>query len=481
MNQISTPPGTGGTESKQSTEAGRPGEDGVAAGMARSGSGGTDAREDAGKDGGEGKEGAPRSRQDTPRDAPKEAPAKAPDPALDRRRGRLALMLGVAALAGLGLLVGYGVWSHSETSASAAKSLAQQNDAVPQVRVAPVKVLEGPHRIELPGNMQAFDAATLYARSTGYVAKRNVDIGSKVHAGDVLAVIASPDVDQQYAQAQAQLAQTAAAFAQAQANQKLAGITQQRTADLVKNGWSSRQQGDTDKSSLEASNAGVGVAKANIEAQAAEVRRLRQLVDFERITAPFDGVITARDVDVGSLVVANASSGTELFSIARSDVLRVQVYVPQESYFSLHDGEDAMVSVPELPGREFHGKVARNASALQAGTRTLLTEVDVDNRDGTLAAGLYGIVHLDVPRVTPVALVPSEAVIFSKDGLSAAVFDNGVLRLRKLDVLADNGGQVEVQAGLKAGEQLILNPPVLSADGMKVAVAQEKPAAQDGK
>ena len=409
----------------------------------------------------------------------KEPAAPVADPALDRGRRRLALMLGVATVVGVGLLVGYGAWSRSATSANAAQALAQQNDAVPQVRVAAIKVLGGPHRIELPGNMQAFDAATLFARSTGYISKRNVDIGSRVHAGDVLAVIASPDVDQQYAQAQAQLAQTAAAFAQAQANQKLAGITEQRTADLVQHGWSSRQQGDTDKSTLAASNAGVGVAKANIEAQAAEVRRLKQLVDFERIVAPFDGVITARDVDVGSLVVANASTGTELFSIARSDVLRVQVYVPQQSFFSLHDGEDAVVTVPELPGREFHGKVARNAGTLQAGTRTLLTEVDVDNHDGALAAGLYGIVHLDVPRAAPVALVPSEAVIFNKDGLSAAVFDNGVLRLRHLDVLADNGAQVEVQAGLKEGEQLILNPPVLAAEGMKVAVAQEKPA--DGK
>jgi RND family efflux transporter MFP subunit len=465
MNQITTPPGPDGAEPKQSAMAGT--EVAAVGGATRAGGGRVAA------------DAVPTRREAAPGHgpgalAPDEPERARVDPALDRRRGRLALMLGVAAVLLVGALVALGAWSHSRTSASAAQALQQQNDAVPQVRVAAVKVLDGPRRIELPGNMQAFDAATLYARSTGYVAKRNVDIGSRVHAGDVLAVIASPDVDQQYAQAQ--LAQTAAAYAQASANQKLAGITSQRTADLVQHGWSSRQQGDTDKSSLEASNAGVGVAKANIEAQAAEVRRLKQLVEFERITAPFDGVITTRDVDVGSLVVANSQSGTQLFSIARSDVLRVQVYVPQEDYFSLHDGEDAMVSVPELPGREFHGKVARNAGTLQAGTRTLLTEVDVDNRDGALAAGLYGIVHLDVPRVAPVALVPSEAVIFSKDGLNAAVFDNGVLRLHKLDVLADDGAQVEVQAGLKAGEQLILNPPVLASEGMKVAVA-----APDGK
>lgn len=462
MNQISTPPGEG--EAKLSAGAGsgaRAGQDAGAHEAAR-------ARRDA-----EPGDAEPGDAEPGVAGGTAKAPEVARDPGLDRRRGRLALLLGVAALLVVGGLVALGAWSRSETSGHAAQALQAQNDAVPQVRVAAVKVLDKPRSIELPGNMQAFDAATLYARSTGYVAKRLVDIGSKVRAGDVLAVIASPDVDQQYAQAQAQLAQTAAAYAQATANQKLAGITEQRTADLVQHGWSSRQQGDSDKSSLAASNAGVGVAKANIEAQAAEVRRLKQLVDFERITAPFDGVITARDVDVGSLVVANSSSGTELFSIARSDVLRVQVYVPQEDFFGLHDGEEAVVAVPELPGREFHGKVARNASTLQAGTRTLLTEVDVDNHDGALAAGLYGIVHLDVPRGAPVALVPAEAVIFGKDGLSAAVFEDGVLRMRTLDVLADDGAQVEVRAGLKAGEQLILNPPVLASEGMKVEVAKD--------
>ncbi len=398
----------------------------------------------------------------------------APDPAVQRRRLRITRWLGIGVVLLIGLLVGLGVWGHLRTGANAEQAQRQQQNAVPQVRVAPVRVLGGARPVELPGNMQAFDSATLYARSTGYISVRNVDIGSKVHKGDVLAVIASPDQDQQLSQAQAQLAQTAAAYAQATANQKLAGQTQQRTADLVKNGWSSHQQGDTDKSSLDASVASVGVAKANIEAQAAEVRRLQQLVDFEQVVAPFDGVITERDIDVGSLVVANSASGSQLFSIARSDVLRVQVYVPQEDYFSLKDGEDAIVTVPELPGRQFHGKVARNASALQAGTRTLLAEVDVDNRDGALAAGLYGIVHLDVPRTAQVALVPSEAVIFNKDGLNAAIVENGTLQLRHLDVLADDGSQVEVQAGLKAGDSLILNPPLLASNGMQVSVVPDK-------
>ena len=405
------------------------------------------------------------------------APQEAMDPKLERGYRRMAMGLGVGGVLVVASLVAWGGWSHAQQSASAAQALQQQHDALPQVRLAAVKVLDSPRIVELPGDMQPFDAATIFARSTGYIATRHVDIGSKIHKGDVLAVIASPDQDQQLAQAEATLTQTTASYVQAIANRKLAGQTEHRTADLVKLGWSSKQQGDTDYSSLASTNASVEVAKANIVAQAAGVQRLKELVGFEQVLAPFDGVVTARDVDVGSLVVANTASGTALFSIARSDVLRVQVYVPQEDYFSLKDGEDATVTVPELPGRAFHGKVSRNASALQAGTRTLLVEVDVDNHDGALTAGLYGIVRMAVPRLAPVSLVPSESVIFDKNGLSAAVFDHGTLRLHHLDVLADDGAQVEVRAGLKQGDQLILNPPQLVTDGMHVAAASDKATA----
>jgi RND family efflux transporter MFP subunit len=215
------------------------------------------------------------------------------------------------------------------------------------------------------------------------------------------------------------------------------------------------------------------VARANLEAQQAQVNRLEELTGFERVVAPFDGVITSRQVDVGSLVTADASSGTPLFSIARTDVLRVQVYVPQGAFFGLKDGEQAEVTVPELPGRVFQGIVARNAGALQPETRTLLAEVDVNNADGTLTAGLYAIVYLKEPRPNPVILVPSQAVIFDKDGLSAAVYENGEARLRRLDVEADDGAQVAVRAGLNASDQLILNPPIGLVDGMRVATASE--------
>ena len=318
--------------------------------------------------------------------------------------------------------------------------------------------------------MQPFDATTLYARATGFISKRFVDIGSQVKEGDTLALIAAPDLDQQLAQARAQLAQMQAALVQAEAGRSLANVTNKRTSQLVVEGWSSRQQGDTDRSNFQSQTAGVRVAQANILAQQAQVNRLAELTSFEKVTAPFDGVITSRQIDAGALVTADQSSGTSLFSIARTNVLRVQVYVPQEYFFNLQDGQDATVTVPQLPGRVFHGKVARNAGALATDTRTLLAEVDVDNKDKSLSAGLYGIVHLEQKRDKPVVFVPSEAIIFNKDGLSAAIVEDGKAKIRHLVVQADDGAQVEVREGINPNDQIILNPPVNLTDGMKVKI-----------
>jgi RND family efflux transporter MFP subunit len=320
--------------------------------------------------------------------------------------------------------------------------------------------------------MTAFQSATLFARATGYISTRNVDIGSKVRKGDVLAVIAAPDLDQQLEQARAQLVQFEAAVQQAQADADLSHVTEQRTSRLVAQGWSSAQQGDQDRLTLASRTAALSVARANVVAQQAAVNRLIQLTSFEQIVAPFDGVITSRLVDVGSLVTADATSGTSLFSIAQTDILRVQVYVPQTSYFGIQDGDRATVTVPELPNRVFEAKVARNARALAAGTRTLLTEVDIDNKDGALTAGLYSIIHLQVRRMNPVVVIPSQAVLFNADGLSAAVIADGKVELRKLDLDADNGATVEVRMGLKAGDQVILSPPAGIYQGMPVQTAQ---------
>lgn len=393
-----------------------------------------------------------------------------PAPSHGERPRHLGLV-GFAALLGVGALVAYGAWSHAQRHAAALETEKQQEDAVPTVRVARVVTNSAPRQLDLPGSTEAFDAATVYARATGYISKRNVDIGSEVKAGDVLAIIAAPDLDQQLLQAEAQVAQLQAAVVQARSNMQLALVTNNRTQTLVVQGWQTKQQGDTDRLTYQGQTAALKVAQANLQAGEAQVSRLKELTGFEQVVAPFDGFITQRHIDVGSLVTADQSTGTPLFDIAHSEVLRTQIYVPQDAVFGLKDGAAAEVRVPEIPGRVFHGTVARNANALQPGTRTRLTEVDVDNADGTLFPGLYCTVRLFIPRAQPVISIPSQALIFNKNGLSAAVYEDGVVRIRKLNLLADNGAEVDVRTGLKPNDLIILSPPINIRDGMRVAAS----------
>jgi RND family efflux transporter MFP subunit len=400
-----------------------------------------------------------------------EAPTSEPAaPSHGERPRRLGLIVFVALLALAGVVI-YGAWGHAQRRDAALETERQQENAVPIVRVARVGVNSAPRVLDLPGSTEAFDAATVYARATGYISKRNVDIGSKVKAGDVLAVIAAPDLDQQLLQAEAQVAQLQAAVAQAQANLQLAKVTNQRTQKLVVQGWQTKQQGDTDRLTYQAQAAALQVAQANLKAGEAQVSRLKELTGFEKVVAPFDGFITQRHVDVGSLVTADQSTGTPLFDIAHSEVLRTQIYVPQDVVFGLKDGASAEVRVPEMPGRVFHGTVARNANALQPGTRTRLTEIDVDNSDGTLFPGLYCTVRLFIPRPQSVISIPAQALIFNKNGLLAAVYEDGVVRLRKLTLLADNGAEVDVSTGLSPEDLIILSPPINVRDGMRVTAA----------
>jgi RND family efflux transporter MFP subunit len=386
-----------------------------------------------------------------------------------RRTGRLLAVVVVAGLAGV---VGFGVWSHAQRHAAAVATLKQKLDAIPTVRTMTARAVEGPLSFELPANLQAFNSATIYARATGYIEKWIIDYGAKVHKGQLLAAISAPDLDQQLAQARAQLVQMQAALVQAQANVQVAQANAWRSAKTAKDGWTPQQQADVDRFTLASQVAAVGVAVANLKAQQAQVDRYEQLTSFEQVVAPFDGLITSRQIDVGSLVSANENSGTPLYTIDRTDILRVQVYVPQEYYFAVHLEDDATLTLPQLPGRAFHGRVTRTATSLQPGTRTLLTEVDIDNKDGTLTAGLYGLVHFAVPRSHPVVTIPSEAVIFNEHGLQAAVVQNGRVQLRDLDVADDNGATLEIRDGLQPGDQVILSPPVDATNGMQVRATQ---------
>jgi RND family efflux transporter MFP subunit len=406
---------------------------------------------------------APKPHLDTP-------VAEAVPPGTGGSRTRLIRRIGVGTIAVLGGMLAIGGVQHFRTHEAAEAALQSRQNAVPKVRVQPVKVDSSPRDLSLPGTTSAFDTATIYARQSGYVAKREVDIGSKVKAGDVLAVIAAPEIDDQLNQARAQLLQMQASLKQAEASKSLAKLTEGRTAELVRNGWQSIQQGDTDRVNLETRTAGVSVAEANIVAQQAQVARLEKLQSYERIVAPFDGVITQRSIDIGSLVTADSTAGTSMFQIAHTDVLRVQVYVPQEAAFGIKDGVVATLQVPEIPGRTFTGRVARTADALQAGTRTLLVEVDIDNPDGALTAGLYCTVKFEVPRAKPVIEIPAEALIFNRDGTQVAVYDNGKARIRKVSIGEDDGDHLSIATGLAPGDQVIVSLPVDLTDGALVAI-----------
>jgi RND family efflux transporter MFP subunit len=392
------------------------------------------------------------------------------------KHGRGALLVALGAILLLSCALAVGFWRHYTLNAQVMATAEQRRDFVPSVRTAAVRASSATISVTWPGATEAFAQANIYARASGYISKRTVDIGSRVKAGDLLVEITAPEIDHEIAQAQGTLAQLQASLLQAKANRNLAQVTWDRDGKLVKEGWATQQQGDTDRLTLEARDAAVAVAAANIEAQSAQLRVLEQQKVYQRIVAPFDGIITQRNVDVGALVQADATSGTFMFTLMHSDVLRIQLYVPQDEAFGIAPGVKAVVRVPEMPGREFSGTVTRIADALQPGTRTLLTEIDVPNPDHELSPGIYCTVELNIPRKTPSLIVPSEAIIFNRDGLSVAVVEDGVARLHPVKVVRDFGTSVEVNDGVKAGDQVILNPPVDLIDGHKVQIRPGPPA-----
>jgi RND family efflux transporter MFP subunit len=393
-----------------------------------------------------------------------ERPPKRPD--RRRRWGGRLLALGAFLLLGGGLA--FGATRYYAQQRQVMATAEQRRNFVPSLRVAMVRPSDRVVIVTLPATTLAFSAANLYARASGYIDKRLVDIGDRVKAGQLLAAISAPELDYQNSQNEHTLAQLRESLLQAQANLELAKITWDRDRPLVGQGWATQQQGSIDVQTVKAREAAVRLAEANVRAQESLLRVINQQIAYRSVVAPFDGVVTARNIDVGSLVQADAASGTFMFTIMQSDVIRTQVYVPQDQLFGLTPGVDAVVRVPELPGRTFPGKVTRTADALDPGTRTLLTEVDIPNPDGALKPGIYCRVELHVPRDTPSFLVPAEAIIFNRNGLQVAVVEGGEAHIRKVSVARDLGTQVEVRDGVKEGDVVVLNPPVDLVEGSKV-------------
>jgi RND family efflux transporter MFP subunit len=398
------------------------------------------------------------SEQDRVIGAPSKTPTKG-----GSRFGRW--LFGIGALL---LLVGglaFGTWRYNAQQRQVAATAEAQRNSVPSLRVAAVRASPDKLMVSLPGTTAAFAMANMYARASGYIDKRNVDIGDHVKEGDLLVEITAPELDHQIAQAEAQLALNEHTLRQNQASRELAHVTNTRDSQLVKQGWATLQQGDTDRLTLQAQEAAVSVAEANIAAQQALIRVLRQQKAYQRVVAPFDGVITQRAIDIGGLAQAGS---TFLFTVMQTNVIRTYVYVPQDAAFGVAPGVDAVIRVPEIPDRTFPGKVTRTADALQPGTRTLLTEIDVPNPDGALSAGIYCTVELQIPRKTPSLIISADAVIFNQAGTQVAVLEDGTAHIRKISIARDLGREVEVRDGVKPGDRVILNPPIELVDGSKV-------------
>jgi len=331
--------------------------------------------------------------------------------------------------------------------------------AVPSVSIARPKQSAPQQEIILPGNVQAFIEAPIYARTTGYLKRWYVDIGGRVKDGQLLAEIDTPELDQQLQQARAELAT-------AKANYELAQTTAARYEFLLKSDSVSKQDVDNTVGDEHAKKAMVDSASDN-------VKRLEQLQSFEKVYAPFDGVLTARETDIGQLIVANssASAAKELFRVASIDPLRVYVNVPQVDSPSAVAGVQAYLTMPQYPGRRFPGKIVRNAEAIEQASRTLLTEVDVANPTGEILPGAYAEVHLKLPAAKSTVIIPVTSLIFRSEGLRVAVVRQGRAAMLPITLGRDFGTEVEVVAGLREDEAVITNPPDSLVDGEEVRVA----------
>ncbi len=354
-----------------------------------------------------------------------------------------------------------------ELDASAARSASEP----PTVAVATARRAAATSEQNLPGNALAFREAALYPRTTGYLMRWTVDIGDRVKAGQALAEISAPDVDDQLAQARANLTLAKANLEVSEANLALAKITLDR--DIAAGPGTSPQTLDQDRAQVKTTFAQVGSARASIEVNQATVQQFVDLQSFQKIIAPFAGVITARNVDPGALVTADNPSDTrELFHLMQTDPLRVFVNVPQVFASTVAPGQDAVIYREEDPLKLFSGKVTRTANALDPNTRTLLTQIDVPNPDDALRPGMYLRVKFIAVRTTPSVLIPSAALVTRNDGPELALLDaNKAVHYRSVRVGRDYGAEIEVVAGLEGGETVIVHPGDALLEGQQVKPA----------
>lgn len=389
-------------------------------------------------------------------------PAIQPPPELPPAPPRKAMMIvGVAVLV---LLVAGAVTLIGHESHERALAKETERETIPTVAIVHPQAEKPDEELVLPGSLLAFEESPIYARTSGYLVRWYKDIGSRVKEGELLANIDTPEVDQE-------LNQTRAARQQIVAQLELAKISADRWENLRKSDSVSAQEADQQTS-------GYKQAQANLAAADANVRRLEQLEGFKKVYAPFSGVLTKRNVDPGALINAGAgAAGRELFDIARVDPLRVYTSVPQAYSAYIKVGEKTTVTLQEFPGQKFSAKIARTAESIDPNTRTLLTEVDVPNKDGRLLPGSFGEVHFAVGSNVDKVTVPVNAMLFRAEGPRLAVVDaNKKVQLRPINIGRDYGTSLEILGGVSPSDQIVINPPDSLEDGQQVNIA----AAQQG-
>lgn len=416
----------------------------------------------------------------------KTRPVLPPDPP-PARPGKLRfvilLVLAVLIVAGV---VFWGINARIQTAAAVKESTEEL--AIPDVAVIHPKPGDVKDELILPGNVQAFTDSPIYARSSGYLKKWFVDIGGRVKAGQELAIIEAPELDQQVSQAKATIQQAQAALAQAianqqqgKANEELARVNADRWSKLVAKGAVSRQDNDqyqaqyqAQLANLNALEQAIAAARSNITADQANLGRLQEMQGYEIVRAPFDGVVTARNIDVGALINAgNGGPAQELFHMASTAKLRVYVSIPQVDSRSAQPGLKCYLTLTEFPGRKFPGELVRNSGVIDQATRTLLTEVDVDNSSGELRPGSYAEVHFQIPEGSRSLIVPVSVLLFRSEGLRVGVVRNGNQAVLLPVVLGkDYGNEVEVVSGLAPDDVVIFNPPDSLTSGATVRVVK---------
>ncbi len=406
---------------------------------------------------------------------------------------RKVLLLGLILLVVFGIIFVLGFLPRLRDQRITQAQAHREETALPEVDVVAARRSNSQSDLELPGTTTGLVEAPIYARASGYVSKRYVDIGDRVRAGQLMATIDAPDLDQQVDQARSTLLQSQSVLGQTEAQLNLAKVTWDRWNVLVQRGVLSKQEGDTQYANYQVAGANVKAAQNSVSASKAALDRLLHLQSYERVTAPFNGIVTARNIDVGSLISASggglgsgatgaalpstgSSQGGEMFRVAQIDRLRLFVNVPEVYAPYVTVGESVNCYFDAVSQKPFEGKVTRTANSVDPSTRTLLTEVQVPNSDGALLPGMFTRAVFAHLRAEPPVIVPSDSVIARANGLTIAVVENGVVHIRKLNIGRDYGAQTEVLSGVNPGDMVIVNPTDAAQDGAKVKTHELKNA-----